>query len=924
MATFLKNLFAPKWQHADANVRLQALDQVNDAQIIESLAKQDPAENVRLKAISLISNLESLPSFFNDKSANIKQAAITQYLARLLKSDQLADQLQAISNIEDAQQLMTVATITHAPELTQAAINQIKDETRLFDFIMQSASAKSRLLAVQYITSKDKLKEIEQGFLNKDKTLVRHVKEKLSALASQAALEEKQQAKIQQLLNNAQQLTQQAFSPTYAGQIALLKQSWQDSQTQADQQTTFNQAIAKCEQVLADHQQQQADIDQAQAAHKQAQALQLDSIDQLKTLYAQCKSSTPTLDALTQALDGANQTWQSAQALTSNIDKQVKNEYETLIKPIVNLQASLAFLASSSIDLAPIKQALQSQSLIELKQQLKNIDGIFKAVNWPNEFPSSSELNSISTLKNELESALSSLQQDEKQVLNSIRRSLDEYEKSITQGHVKNAKRLQNSIRKNVEQVDAHKTKTLQSQFQLLSQSFNELKDWQGFATRPKFEQLCTDMAALVDTDMDPKDKADAIRALQDQWKSLGSLPDQKQQQALWLQFKQFADAAYEPCQAYFAEMAKVRIYNLEQRTVICDQLEQFFTHNDWDNANWKSVQQILDKAHDEFKAFSPVNHTEKKAIMQRFHDATHNIHNKLVEHFKYNAAEKQALIDEVTALHNADDIAQAIEQCKAIQNQWKEKGNAGRAERQLWNDFRQQCDALFEMRNAASQARKQYFDDNIAKANALSDQAKHLLENITKDTQSQLQAISQEINELELPAKVKQAISKNLAEQQTQLNQAIKQQKRQAQYALWVNAQQLAQNFGQAEQQGKVDSDALMQDIASTDLPAQVKTILQDRLNNQAHTNTDTLEKLCLELEIVLEVESPEADQAARMALQVERLQKNMGQNLPNLDEQLESLQCRWFAVSGHNADYSSLHARFFGTLNKQVESAE
>jgi hypothetical protein len=55
-------------------------------------------------------------------------------------------------------------------------------------------------------------------------------------------------------------------------------------------------------------------------------------------------------------------------------------------------------------------------------------------------------------------------------------------------------------------------------------------------------------------------------------------------------------------------------------------------------------------------------------------------------------------------------------------------------------------------------------------------------------------------------------------------------------------------------------------------------------------------------------------------MALQVERLQKNMGQSLPSVDAQLEDLQCRWFAVSAHNADYDTLHARFFGTLNNQV----
>ncbi len=920
MATFLKNLFAPKWQHADSNVRLQALDQLSDANIIESLAKQDSNEAVRLKAIGMLSQLESLSTLFNDKSKTIKQAAIKQYLFTLLKTDEPAQQLSSIKNINDAQQLMTVATFASNAELAQAAINQIKDEDTLFDFILASASAKSRLLAAQYITSKEKLTAIEKRFLNKDKTLVRHAKEKLAKLNEQAAEKAQFEANIQQLLDTAQQLTQQPFSPTYAGQIALLKQSWPHNDVDTQQQTLFSQAIEKCELVLAEHQQQQAEIETQQADKIRAQALQLDSIAQLNDLHSQCKSAVVASDILNQALQATQNTWKEAIQLSTDTDKQIKTEYEALLKPLINLQVSLEYLNSESIDLEPVKKALESQSINDLKQQESNIIHLIKAVNWPSEFPFNRLFNSVLSLKSEIEQALSSLQKDEKNVLNIVNRTLNDFEKAITQGHVKEAKQLQVSIRKQLEKIDSHKSKSLSAQFQLLTQSFNELKDWQGFATLPKFEQLCADMTALIDADISPKEKADAIRELQEQWKTLGSLPDQKQQQALWQQFKQASDIAYEPCQAYFAQMAKVRVFNLEQRTIICDELEQFYAGNDWDRADWKSVQQILDKAHDEFKKFSPVNHTDKKAIMQRFHDATHNIHGKLVEYFKFNAAQKQALIDDVKALQDVDDIQHAIDQCKAIQNQWKEKGNAGRAERQLWNDFRKQCDALFERRNEASQARKQYFDENIAKANELLERAKQVIETANADSVSALNEIGQSLTSLELPSKVQQATSKVFTELKEHLNTTIKQQKRQAQHALWVNAQALARSLGQAEQNGNVDNDSLNHDLEAAELPAQVKAILQTRLNNDQNDTQDTLERLCLELEIILEIPSPASEQPARMALQVERLQKNMGQSLPSVDAQLEDLQCRWFAVSAYNADYDTLHERFFSALNNQV----
>lgn len=923
MAAFLKNLFAPKWQHKDSNVRLQALDQLSDAQIIEGLAKQDPSEAVRIKAIHLVKNLEFLPSLFSEKTAVIKQAAITQYIKTVLNTDEPQAQLAALHRVENPQQLMTIATYSSDTDLAQGAINQIKDENTLFDFIKQSGSAKSRLLAAQYIESKDTLKAIEQLFLNKDKSLVRHVKDKLSALAEQDAIKQKAQAQIQQLLTSAQQLTKQAFSPTYAGQIALLKQSWESVHSNPEQNTNFNQDIAQCEKVLAEHQQQQIEIENAQIAQKQAQELQLSAIQLLQELNAQCKSAPASLDEVNTAINTANQSWLKASELNNKIDKQLKSEFESLLKPIVNLQASLSFLSNTSIDLEPVTIALKNHALNELKQQQKTISATIKAINWPNEFPKNSTLNSVITLKNEIESALESLQKDEKQVIKNINKAIDNFEQAINDGHLKEAKQLQTSIRRHLEQADSKNTKSLQAQFQLLSQTFNELKDWQGFATLPKFEKLCEDMNLLIDADISPKDKAVMIRELQDEWKTLGSLPDQKQQQALWLKFKQASDLAYVPCQAYFEDMSKVRAYNLSQRTIICEELEQFFNINDWENANWKSVQQILDKAHDEFKSFSPVDHTHKKAIMQRFHEATQKINGKLVEHFKQNAAAKQLLIDEVKDLHEQEDIAQAIEQCKSIQTQWKDKGNAGRAERQLWANFREQCDSLFEKRKSASQARKQFFDANIAQANALLETAKQTVTNVNADAKSQLSDIMNELNEIELPSKVKQAISKNINDLQEQLQQALKQQKRQAQHSLWVNAQQLTQSLGQAEQQGLVDNAALNTHLESCELPAQVKAILQTRLNNQASNSNDTLEKLCLELEILLEVDSPASEQAARMALQVERLQKNMGQSLPSIEVQLEDLQCRWFAIKVENPNYDSLHERFFNTLNNQVEQA-
>ncbi|GAA6134881.1 hypothetical protein NBRC116188_16710 [Oceaniserpentilla sp. 4NH20-0058] len=921
MAAFLKNLFTPKWQHSDSKVRLNALDQTIEPEILAQIASEDTDNAVRLKAISLIENPKTLQTFFNQKDGNIKHAAIERFLTTTLNSDQADSRLENLSKIDEPAVLMSIATYSSNQDLAQAAIAKIQDENTLFDFILQSPSAKSRALAAQLITSKDKLKTIEQRFLNKDKNLVRLAKTKLTDISAEEASTQAKQAHIDKLLNDIQSLTTQAFSPTYAGQLAFLKQSWEKVDGSMVQSELFAKNIKLCEAVLTEQQAIQNKLNADLAAKSQAQELQLNCINSLETFTLECKSTTPSLNSVNSLISQANEQWQQALELKQPLEPQIKKEFESLLKPLVNLQASLGFIEDTSIDFKPLHASLENKVFHELKEQKSQLNSIIKSINWPNEFPKNKLLNSYATLLSEVNAALDSLNKDEKQVIQALNQLLEQLEKAINDGQVKQAKNIQNTIRKQLDQLAPNKIKPQKAQLQLLTQSLNNLKDWQGFATLPKFEALCDSMNGLIEAQMPAKEKAKAIHELQEQWKALGSLPNQKQQQALWQTFKKASDKAYLPCQSHFEEMGKIRQYNLEQRTIICEQLEQFFTKNDWHNPNWKSVQQILDKAHDEFKTFSPVDHVAKKDILQRFHEATQAIHAKLVEHFKDNASQKQALIDEVTALKDSEDIAQAIEDCKNIQNQWKTKGNAGRAERQLWSQFREQCDALFEKRNAASEARKQRLDSNIEQANQLVTNIESQLEENPQHLKKQLNETNQQLTQIELPKKVKIAIDKRLAELNNKIELAAKQSKAKAQHSLWLNAQDLAKQLSQVEQSSDQENSFTV-DVSSAAIPTEVKNIFTQRLSNQVEPSEDTFHKLCLELEITLDIESPKQDQGLRMALQVERLQKNMGQKLPTIEEQLRALQCRWFTLNADNSEYSALHDRFFGSLNNRYES--
>ncbi|MDO6749877.1 DUF349 domain-containing protein, partial [Gilvimarinus sp. 1_MG-2023] len=77
-------------------------------------------------------------------------------------------------------------------------------------------------------------------------------------------------------------------------------------------------------------------------------------------------------------------------------------------------------------------------------------------------------------------------------------------------------------------------------------------------------------MEALIDADISPDVLADKIQVLQDEWKTLNSSQPDK---ALWDRFQAAGDKAFEPCRAWFADVARQREVNVERRNQLIEEL---------------------------------------------------------------------------------------------------------------------------------------------------------------------------------------------------------------------------------------------------------------------------------------------------------------------------------------------------------------
>ena len=237
----------------------------------------------------------------------------------------------------------------------------------------------------------------------------------------------------------------------------------------------------------------------------------------------------------------------------------------------------------------------------------------------------------------------------------------------------------------------------LQKQIVALKQNEDALLQLQQDVIAEK-ELLCLAMEALIDIQLPESEKAQQIKMIQQQWKEL----DQKgtaSVKSLWERFHRASKKAYAPCEIYFREQSRLRTWNLEQRKEICNLLEQYFNEIDWNQVDWAALDQLLKKAKEEWREFSPVDRAPGKQLQERFNTLLTKADDALAQYREDCALAKQAIIDEAYRLASVpvEEFAQATQRFKELQNEWKTVGaTEHKRERQLWKTFREQGDVLF------------------------------------------------------------------------------------------------------------------------------------------------------------------------------------------------------------------------------------
>ncbi len=247
-------------------------------------------------------------------------------------------------------------------------------------------------------------------------------------------------------------------------------------------------------------------------------------------------------------------------------------------------------------------------------------------------------------------------------------------------------------------------------------------------------EEILTKLEELTNSTDDLSTTIPAFRKLQQEWKSIGQIP-QSAVTEIWKTYNKYQEKFYDLIKIN----NELREYdfkkNLELKTALCATAEKLE-----DEPNAVLAFNTLQKLHEEWREIGPVAKEERETIWNRFKEASTKINKKhqayfenLKEQEEENLKLKTALCEKVEAidlekLKTRKQWQDKIEEILAIQEEWKKIGFATKkANNKIFKRFREACDKFFKAKNTFYKGIKEEMAENLAKRKVLLEKAEAL-----------------------------------------------------------------------------------------------------------------------------------------------------------------------------------------------------
>jgi hypothetical protein len=962
-------------------------------------ALKDPAEKKRLAAIGHINDSQVLlNTALQDDSEAVKKSAARQY-AKTLGSDSNTRALIDSYIGDNGRKDLALAISAHHKDaaLREYGSSLFASDDDLCALALETRFHDTRQSVAERLTSIDAIDKCWRGLKSKDKAVAKTLKTKLDSAREAAKLLQNQTGTTQKIIDEMERLATGTWSPNYTTRFELFEQQWQQlsftpTADAAEKFQSFRHAAAE---KVAANRERQKKHDECQsitdAIVNERDKLTAATLDELAEKYAIARKTVSdskkrwhaadknfdSYKDLEQAYDKVSRSLtvqlQQASTVTSALralhpatddsgsDKAGKhNEDTTASTPAdstaagstntvsTNTVSTNAGLATGDSTRANGPNGVSDASRTDTtssttttnKSSAPGIEGAIKKLDVLNDwFKQGGERTSyaaeIPDLLAKLKKEVTDRKQNHEALQNAIGRQFASLNSALASKRWGPARSIHERLAAKIDKLPSKDRTRHQEKLSRLEVKLNELGDWKQFATEPKLVSLCEQMEKLPDQGLAPKDQADRIKALQQQWKSMGASPALEQH---WPRFKAAADTAFEPCAKYFAEKREEKNSKLKRRQDVCDMLESYLEQSDWEKADWKLVEKTLRTAKTEWRNTRVFDRKASEALDQRFTQIVEAINSKLEPAYEAGAQEKAELIEKVKVLAEGEVNQHCINQVKRLQGLWRRTGiTRHKDDKKLWAEFNEHCSDVFSRHRGQQKEQYAASIQHVTRAKEIIRELKAIAKAESAIDEKEFQTLQEEFQALpEFPERDSKFLFRDFAKAVDGVEskvQKIGENSRSAELArIAANADICAQlerlaatGVGDAQS----ESERLLADWdhgEKSDNAEWKKSINARRDSITEHLNNGTLPDyeqntlqrriLCIEAEILRDKATPASDRDLRMQHQLNKLQTGERGNINHSpDEESNNLKIAWLTALPAAPDQADALEQRFST---------
>jgi hypothetical protein len=937
MATFLSKLFKPKWQSKHTATRLEAIkeldaNQAEDHKVLFSLAEGDTQAAVRKSATAKLTDTHQLIALHKKADDTIKPI-IEKQLYELANKQSLS----IFDLILDTTLLTEMIIKSSDGDAFLSGLARIEDPEALLQIAMSSKTTKIRQAAAELIETETQLSKLASNAKGKDKSVYQITKSKLSKLRNQAQEVDSQNKAIDKVLCDIQALAKTEALQHFDAKLKNIKVRWATliTKTSDTQQRAFDQQATICDQRIA------ALNEEKNKNEEQARLIQEGGDEQEATLFTltqtldRFRKEVPTfleISAIDALIKTQENRWLEA-TRQFKVEKNKVKHYQLLMTEIRHYDKALKTLSEHNSELEDRIKELSSASRNDsqlLEKGNQSLKRLIQQIDWPKGYLLPSQIVNAKEALGHTAEIKQQAAESTKEIQQKISQQISKLDDALEEKQLKQSGKVLKDIQRLLSKLGAKNSDNYHNQLNLRINQLNELRDWQGYASNPRQQALCEAMERLSNTHLEPREKAEKIKTMQKEWKSLGGAADQ----LLWQRFKAAADLAYEPCQAFFEEQNQLKQNNISKRQQLITEISHFIEKNDWENTDWKAAEKINRQARLEWKEAYPVDFKANKVLQQTFNQLITQLDDKLDQERNKNLQLKNSIIEKAQTLIDLDDLEQAIQQAKTLQKEWQSIGiTPYKQERELWKNFRVACDSIFARRDQVRNDKKEEAKGVLQEAATFCDELESYTSALTDRSFEELKIALVDFRKAykQLPA----LPSKSVEQHQQRFESAIKLLKNsisnlenQQNLLEWQEVQRKASLCRRVFKNGVSDLDSLETEFNSQmELPKQLEDTLKilwisvkaGSLKTDAVVSEDQARSLCIACEIAAGIDSPETDKELRMQFQVSRLSEGMSSSSQHQsrEQQLNASLLNWYSKVGlDTATFAQLETRIEKTI--------